>query len=102
MIDAFFTYKTPNGNVPIISMDKDKLEKFIQDMENQTNSIFHFNSAPLNHQSSENFQNETWVYFDQKFYFVDYDDGHSAFDTYCMTVTQDLINKIKIIYNSIS
>lgn len=42
-----------------------------------------------------------WIYKNNKFYFMEYEDGHSAFCAYYVNMTNDLVDKLKIIYNKI-
>lgn len=101
LYSEFFVYKTPWGVVPIVHMYKTDLKRFIDNIENDVNDTFYFISNPISNGYDHSKYCSAWLYENKKFYFVDYEDGNSAFCCYFTLINVNIINNLKNIYNKI-
>ena len=98
--DAFFTYKTPfYGNVPILHIYKNDMLQFIENVEQGKDCELYFISDPI----TDYLQIccSKWMLKNNKFYFTEYEDGHSAFCDYYVDMSNDIVDKLKIIASKI-
>ena len=98
--NVLLTYNTLYGSIPIIEINKNKLDKFIKDIENNIDSVLEFISDPL-YEDSGNCQDEKLIFNDNKIYFMDYEDGHSKFGFFYTHITNQHIDNLKKILMSL-
>lgn len=98
---SFFTYLTALGSVPIVHIYKDDFKNFIENMENKKDCEINFITDPLYNSPNDPKCCSSFVCKNNKFYFMEYEDGHSAFCAYYVDTTSEIIDRLKIIYNKI-
>lgn len=94
-----FTYQTPLGYVPVIDINTEQLLEFINNMKCGIDCHLRFISDPL---CDNTYCDEIWICKGNKFYFTEYEDGHSAFDHCWIDITHDFIYKLDKIYNIVT